>query len=191
VNNKRKYMKKPTKNYSELYSPEMKVRISEVHSMIMEQAGDLNLSTLIPNWKKMKMVDLLKSIEKVSFNLNEISINLKEEYEEWPTFSPKWRASKFGKMTMEELGDYAFSSPERRKEVRDMYEEEYKWLLTKEPKTWIDRSAIRYKQKQMKKGEDPFDVWYSASPNHPARKRLGAFIVALTLFLQLMVYLLF
>jgi hypothetical protein len=184
-------MKTPTKKYSELYSPEMKVKISEVHSMIMEQAGDLNLSTLIPNWKKMKMSDLLNAIEKVSFKLNETSINLKEERELWSGFSPKWKASKFGKMTMEELGDYAYSSPERRKEVRDFYEEEYKWLLTKEPKTWIDRSAIRSKQKQMKKGKDPFDIWQDFSPNNPRRKALGAFIVGLTLFLQLMVYLLF
>ena len=64
-------MKKEQKPSSELYSPEIKSRIGEVHFMIMEQAGDLNLSSLIPNWKNMKMGDLGNSIAAISYKLSE------------------------------------------------------------------------------------------------------------------------
>lgn len=185
-------MKKEQKSFSELYSPEMILRIDEVHSMIMEQAGDLNLSSLIPNWKNMEMKDLGNSIVSVSSKLSRVNkSSVKEDLSDWSKsiWSPEWRSSKFGKMSPSEVAEYVHSSPSRRKEVRDFLEKEYQWLISQAPKSWIARSIVAGQQKQIKKGQDPFDIFYGQGETN--KSGILLFISALILFIQLLTWLMF
>lgn len=182
-------MKKEKKPFSELYSPEMKLRISEAHSMIMEQAGDLNLSSVIPNWKNMKLGDLVKSIEYVSFKKIPQEINIKEESSYFSYYaSPRWRNSKFGIMTIDELGEYAASSPQNRKEVRDFVEKEYAWLIKNI--TEFEKSVMRKSvERSIKKGKDPFDSYYDVGKMN--KSGIIALLGFITLMIQLSIYLMF
>lgn len=178
-------MKKEQQPFSELYSPEMKLRISEAHSMIMEQAGDLNLSSLIPNWKNMKINDLIPKIIIISSKLNESNASPDWLKKYW---SPSWRSSKFGKMTMEEVAEYAYSTPEHRKEVRNFVEKEYEWLLKNAPEGIVKSVRVRGVEKDLKKGKDPHDFFYTSAERG---RSVVPYLSMLVIFLQLLLWLVF
>lgn len=177
---------------TKIYSKETIDRINEVHSMILERSGDLNISKIVPNWKNTRLADLEDKIK--SFAAFSIKIN---EYQEIPYaqdpelkkyFSPRWRNSKYGKMTPQEIMDYAYSSPENRKEVRDFVEKEWEWFLKNAPSgIWKSRELRKY-DRDVESGLDPYDVYYRSAE---IRNSAGyAFLIMLPIILQLLIWLL-
>jgi hypothetical protein len=146
----------------------------------------------------MKMADLIDSIVKTSLKSSEIittsNENLSErdyakiDYFSAKNWSSRWRSSKFGKMSPDEIGDYARSSPERRKEVRDFLEKEYQWYLKNAPEGLIKNLNISWTKKSISKGSDPFDRYYKGAA---ISKNIIAYTSILTLILQLLLWLTF
>lgn len=111
-----------------------------------------------------------------------VSLNVWDGWSEL-YFSPEFR-KKLDHMNTSELIDYARSSPERRKKVRDIVERNYEWRKVNSPRSWIQRSYEKSVAKQIAKGEDPFDQYYG----NPKQSACLALVPIITIVLQLVVW---
>ncbi len=102
---------------------------------------------------------------------------------EW---SPKWRRSKFGKMSPDDIMEYVHQNEDNRKEVRDKLEKEYEWYKENAPEGMIKRISISRTEKRIEKGIDPFDLYYRS---RNFNKSLIAICSSVTLILQFHIWL--
>lgn len=179
-------------------SPEyLNNRINEVYSMITESVGKDSLSEIVPNWKNTKMQKITEDIvESVIQEVNQ-DRSIEESYypdtPEWRRgltkygmWSPKWARSKFAVMSPEELKQYAGQSPENRKELRDIMEREYKYMLRNAKDGMFKRMNIRDYNKAIERGEDPHDTFGRMADN--PKTAINIFLKLLPLIIQLIIY---
>ncbi len=102
---------------------------------------------------------------------------------EW---SPKWRRSKFGKMSPDDIMEYVHQNEDNRKEVRDKLEKEYEWYEANAPEGMIKRMNVSWTRKNIDRGKDPFDRYYRGRTNS---KSLIAITSIVTLLLQFFIWL--
>lgn len=137
----------------------------------------INMDKIIPNWKTMPMGKLLDTVKNIMDKavLNSGSTASVGESFIGPT-NPKWKRSKFAKMDIYELQDYAFQSEENRKELRDFMEENYNYfvkhandsLVSSMLKSWGNIRGSIY----AKNDADPFDFLYRDAETRKIRDEL-------------------
>lgn len=137
----------------------------------------INMDKIIPNWKTMqmgKLLDTVKNIMDKAVN-DSVSTNGVSESFMVPT-NPRWKRSKFAKMDIYELQNYAFQSEENRKELRDFMEENYNYfvkhandsLVNSILKSWGNIRGSIY----AKNDADPFDFLYRDAETRKIRDDL-------------------
>lgn len=164
-----------------------------MHSMIMEMSGDLNLSSIIPNWKNTSLEDIETRIKAKAVSIAKMNEDVKNRtiYQDPGSakyISPRWRKSKFGKMTPTEVMDYAYESEEHRKEVRDFVEKEWEWYKQNAPDGIFKRRSLRQYERDIERGLDPADAFYRGAETRRSPEYI--FFLMIPLILQLLIWLL-
>lgn len=96
----------------------------------MQAKQYVNMDKIIPNWKAMPMGKLLDTVKNIMDKATSDSTNIHGIGESFlPHGNPRWNRSKFAKMDIYELQDYAYASEENRKELRDFMEENYNYFV--------------------------------------------------------------
>jgi hypothetical protein len=75
---------------------------------------------------------------------------------DYPLLSPKWKDSKFGDMSDKELAEYVWKSEDNRKEVREMFEDQYRYVVKNYP-SLMSGTMKSYKSFLDRRGGDMFD----------------------------------